>query len=192
MNKVSLLDVGFAPILAQSAEVLEAIRQLRNAQSVRQFMYSDHEISREEHARWLAGLAGDVNQRVMTVALRGEVVGLVSLSAISARHKSASWAFYLSERMQGMGIGGVVEFMLLDLAFGELGLDKLNCEVLASNMKVVEMHQKFGFQLEGRKRANVLKDGARMDVLLLGMLSREWLAQRPRFERLFANPRPTP
>lgn len=191
MNKVSLLEVAFAPMLAQSAEALEEIRQLRNAYAVRQFMYSDHEISPEEHAGWLAGLVGDVRQRVMTVALRGDVVGLVSLSAISARHKSASWAFYLSQRMQGMGIGGVVEFKLLDLAFGELGLEKLNCEVLASNMKVVEMHQKFGFQIEGRKRADVLKEGARMDVLLLGMLSHEWLAQRPRFARLFASPRPT-
>lgn len=191
MNKVSLLEVAFAPMLAQSAEALEEIRQLRNAYAVRQFMYSDHEISPEEHAGWLAGLVGDVKQRVMTVALRGDVVGLVSLSAISARHKSASWAFYLSQRMQGMGIGGVVEFKLLDLAFGELGLEKLNCEVLASNMKVVEMHQKFGFQIEGRKRADVLKEGARMDVLLLGMLSHEWLAQRPRFARLFASPRPT-
>jgi UDP-4-amino-4,6-dideoxy-N-acetyl-beta-L-altrosamine N-acetyltransferase len=191
MNKLDAASVEFVPILAQPDHVIEAIRQLRNSQAVREYMYSDHEISREEHAAWLARLAGDDSQRVMTVGCQGQVVGLVSLSAISARDKTASWAFYLSAQVQGMGIGGVVEFKLLELAFNELGLEKLNCEVLASNMKVVTMHQKFGFQIEGKKRANVLKDCTRMDVVLLGMLAAEWAGQRPRFLRLFAGPKTT-
>lgn len=191
MNKVDAASVQLASLSGQPQDVLERIRQLRNAPAVRQYMYSDHEISVEEHGAWLARLAGNPAQRAMIVTWQGEVVGLVALSEISLHHKSASWAFYLSEQVQGMGIGGVVEFKLLELAFIELGLEKLNCEVLASNMKVVAMHQKFGFQIEGTKRANVLKDGTRMDVVLLGMLAAEWTAQRPRFMRLFGGFRTT-
>lgn len=185
MNRLDAASVEFVPILAQPAAVREAIRQLRNSPGVRQYMYSDHEISVEEHARWLAGLDGNDNARVLTVVWQGDVVGLVSLNPISARDRTASWAFYLSEQVQGMGIGAVVEFKLLELAFTELGLAKLNCEVLASNMKVVAMHQKFGFKIEGNRRQNVLKDNTRMDVLLLGVLASEWAQQRPRFVRLF-------
>jgi len=45
---------------------------------------------------------------------------------------------------------------------------------------VVKMHQKFGFAIEGVRRKNILKEGARVDVVLLGITRDEWLAQRPK------------
>lgn len=186
MNKADINSVTFAALLEQDGAAVERVRQLRNEPGVRQYMYSDHEISPQEHLAWLAGLRGNASQRVWAVLHQGRVEGLVSLSAIRSAQKSAEWAFYLSPAMQGKGVGGVVEFKLLDLAFGEMGLEKLNCEVLASNPKVIEMHQKFGFRLEGVRRANVIKDGQRTDVVLLGILPAEWQEQRPRFARLYA------
>lgn len=186
MNKAGISSVTFASLLEQGPETLERVRQLRNEPAVRQHMYSDHVISPQEHQAWLAGLRGNAGQRAWAVLHHGAVEGLVSLGAIRAAQKSAEWAFYLSSEMQGKGVGGVVEFKLLDLAFGEMGLEKLNCEVLASNPKVVEMHQKFGFQLEGVRRANVIKNGQRVDVVLLGILPAEWQERRPHFARLYA------
>ena len=81
--------------------------------------------------------------------------------------------------MQGKGLGSVVEFWMLDYAFDVAGLEKLNCEVLAMNSAVVKMHQKFGFEVEGVRRQNVVKDGVRVDVVLLGINREEWLSKRP-------------
>lgn len=186
MNRASIGDVVFAPLLEQPPETLERIRELRNAEGVRKYMYSDHLISKEEHARWIASLTGNESICAMVIIVNGKVEGLVSVSAIKRVHKSADWAFYLSEDMQGKGVGGVVEFKLLDYVFNDLGLEKLNCEVLETNPKVIEMHQKFGFKLEGIRRANVVKDGKRIDVAYLGILRDEWLAARSRFARLFS------
>jgi UDP-4-amino-4,6-dideoxy-N-acetyl-beta-L-altrosamine N-acetyltransferase len=186
MNKISADSVAFVSLAEQGAEVIEYIRTLRNSDAVRQYMYTDHEISREEHASWIASLRTRAATRAWTVVFQGAVVGLVSLQQLDTLHRRASWAFYLNEEMQGKGVGGVVEFKLLDLAFGEFGLQKLNCEVLATNQKVVEMHQKFGFHLEGMLRSQVLKHGARVDVALLGLLPEEWTAARPRFARLYS------
>ncbi|WBS02786.1 UDP-4-amino-4,6-dideoxy-N-acetyl-beta-L-altrosamine N-acetyltransferase [Pseudoduganella sp. SL102] len=185
MSKASVQSVRFAPLLEQDAAGLERIRELRNAPSVREHMYSDHEITADEHARWLDSLRGNEAQLAWVVLYHGSIEGLVSLSAIRPRHRSAEWAFYLSPEMQGKGVGGVVEFLLLDLAFGACALEKLNCEVLATNPKVIAMHQKFGFTLEGTRRANVIKAGQRIDVALLGILAGEWQIQRPRFARLY-------
>ncbi|QNM98494.1 UDP-4-amino-4,6-dideoxy-N-acetyl-beta-L-altrosamine N-acetyltransferase [Chitinimonas koreensis] len=185
MGKANVDEVRFEPLTEQPAEVIERIRQLRNAEGVRRYMYNDHLISAEEHAGWIAGLQGNARERVMVVRYHGEVVGLVALRAIRWPDKAADWAFYLSEEMQGKGVGGVVEFKLLDLALIELGLEKLNCEVLETNPKVIEMHQKFGFVAEGVRRANVVKDGGRLDVHLLGITAGEWQAARPRFAKLF-------
>ncbi|MFD2644193.1 UDP-4-amino-4,6-dideoxy-N-acetyl-beta-L-altrosamine N-acetyltransferase [Pseudomonas japonica] len=169
----------FLDILDADQATRDQVRALRNHADVRRFMYSDHEISPDEHARWLASLVGNARQRVFVVMLDGAVAGLVSLNAINATHRSADWAFYLDPVLQGKGLGSLVEFWLLDHAFNEAGLEKLNCEVLASNEAVVKMHRKFGFALEGVRRQNILKDGARLDVVLLGITREEWQAQRP-------------
>lgn len=50
------------------------------------------------------------------------------------------------------------------------------------------MHQKFGFELEGVRRKNILKDGNRIDVILLGITKEEWKSKRPALELLIAHP----
>ncbi|MGC1333082.1 MULTISPECIES: UDP-4-amino-4,6-dideoxy-N-acetyl-beta-L-altrosamine N-acetyltransferase [unclassified Pseudomonas] len=182
--------MAFEPILATSAETRERVRQLRNQPQVRRFMYTDHEISPQEHQAWLASLEGNARQAVYVVMVDGIACGLVSLNAINLQHGSADWAFYLDSELQGKGLGSQVECWLLDHAFNDVGLAKLNCEVLASNPAVVRLHQKFGFTLEGVRRQNVLKDGQRLGVMLLGITAEEWHAHRPQIiERLARLPR---
>jgi UDP-4-amino-4,6-dideoxy-N-acetyl-beta-L-altrosamine N-acetyltransferase len=48
------------------------------------------------------------------------------------------------------------------------------------------MHQKFGFELEGVRRKNIIKDGSRIDVVLLGITKEEWKSKRPALEPLIA------
>jgi RimJ/RimL family protein N-acetyltransferase len=77
---------------------------------------------------------------------------------------------------------------MIERAFGDLGLRKLWCEVLASNAAVLRLHQRFGFQQEAVFRAHVFKGGVPQDVIGLGLLAAEWDAARPamaaRLERM--------
>lgn len=176
----SVPPMHFINILDTSPGVQARVRDLRNHIDVRRFMYSSHEISAEEHRNWLVSLVDNARQRVFVAFLDDRVAGIVSLNGISATHHTADWAFYLDPALQGQGLGSLVEFWLLDHAFGAAGLEKLNCEVLESNGAVVKMHQKFGFVIEGVRRRNVEKDGMRVDVVLLGITGDEWTEQRPK------------
>ena len=147
-------------------------------------MYTDHVISLDEHLRWLEGLREDESRKVFVVFSSEKLVGLVSLSRISAQHGTADWAYYLDPEEQGGGLGVQVEHALLEYAFNEVGLAKLNCEVLAINPKVVKLHQKFGFREEGVRRSNIVKDNERIGVHLLGITAGEWSAEKPKFERI--------
>lgn len=169
-----------------SDEVRNRILQLRNQLNVRKFMYTDHEISAAEHQKWISSLAGNTKHQVFAVINESITAGLVSLNNINEVHKSAEWAFYLDETLQGTGIGSRVEFKLLDYAFSEAGLEKLNCEVLETNPAVIKMHQKFGFEVEGVRRKNILKDGIRIDVYMLGITKNEWITRRPTLVPLIA------
>jgi UDP-4-amino-4,6-dideoxy-N-acetyl-beta-L-altrosamine N-acetyltransferase len=138
-------------------------------------MYNDHLISEAEHAAWLERLRGSDRNRVYVIFRQGAPLGVVSLANIETRHGRADWAFYLIREARGGGIGPRVELWLLRHVFDEMGLEKLNSEVLETNAGVIRLHEKFGFMREGVRRLNIVKDGERVDVCLLGMSRSEWL-----------------
>lgn len=170
----------FQPLISATPEVKAQVRTLRNQACVRKFMYTSHEITPSEHDAWLASLSGNKTQKVFVIMNEGLPAGVVSLSKINTTQKTADWAFYLDSSYQGKGLGSKVEFWMLDQVFCGGDIDKLNCEVLETNPAVVKMHQKFGFSIEGVRRKNILKDGARIDVILLGITKEEWNSQRPK------------
>ncbi len=67
-----------------------------------------------------------------------------------------------------------MEFLALEYVFGHLKLHKLYCEVLAFNMPVIKLHQKFGFEIEGVFRQQHLGDSGYVDIYRLGIIANEW------------------
>lgn len=151
----------------------------RNGEAVRAFMYTDHLISAEEHARWFAGIAGDDRRRYWIIEADGKPVGLANLYDIDRRHGRCAWAYYLADpSVRGAGVGSYVEFWMIEQVFGPQGLTKLWCEVLETNEAVWRLHEKHGFVREARFRRHVVKDGQAIDVLGLGLLHEEWATRR--------------
>jgi UDP-4-amino-4,6-dideoxy-N-acetyl-beta-L-altrosamine N-acetyltransferase len=152
----------------------------RNAPEVAAFMYTDHQISPEEHTRWFAGLNGDPRRDYRIIEVDGVPSGPANFYDIDRAQGRAAWAYYLADpSVRGKGVGGYVEFRMIERAFGDLGLRKLWCEVLITNEPVWKLHQKFGFRQEALLRAHVVKDGRPIDVMGLGLLAEDWLVVRP-------------
>ncbi len=152
----------------------------RNSPEVAAFMYTAHQISLEEHARWFAGIAGDARRDYRIIEVDDIPAGPANFYDIDRVQGRAAWAYYLADpSVRGKGVGGYVEFLMIERAFGEFGLRKLWCEVLASNEPVWKLHQKFGFRQEALLRAHVAKGGTPIDVMGLGLLAEDWAAVRP-------------
>jgi UDP-4-amino-4,6-dideoxy-N-acetyl-beta-L-altrosamine N-acetyltransferase len=160
----------------------------RNSPDVRPYMYTDHVISPEEHARWFAGIEGDVTRAYWIIMLNGAPVGLANLYDIDRRNQRCAWAYYLADpATRGLGLGSYVEYWVLQYVLEGMKLAKLWCEVLASNEPVWRLHETFGFTIEARFRGHIVKGGEREDVLGLGILAADWAARRPAMaERLRA------
>lgn len=151
----------------------------RNSPAVAPYMYSDHAITPEEHARWFAGFADDRRRAYWIIEMEGEPVGLANLYDIDPANCRCAWACYLAEpQVRGRGVGSWVEYAIIERVFGELGLEKLWCEVLASNEAVWKLHQGFGFEIEARFRRHVWKGGEPQEVIGLGLLKQDWLRVR--------------
>lgn len=161
-----------------SSEQQRKIRDIRNQPGIRASMYTDHIISEAEHAGWLSKMASDPRQIIFVVLDEMNApIGVVSLNAIDWLHRKSDWAFYLDENERG-GLGAALEYTLVEYAFMNLNLAKLNCEVIETNEAVVRMHKKFLFEEEGFRRSNIEKDGRRIGVFFLGLTCEDWLSNR--------------
>lgn len=142
-------------------------------------MYTNREISWDEHLRWIAGLREDKANTAYIVHYEDEIVGSLSVNHMNFTHKTADWGMYLSPGVQGRGLASVLEFTLVDLVFNKLNFKKLNCAVLHFNKPVIRMHEKFGFIKEGEIRSEIENSNGRFNIVYLGMTKDEWDVIRP-------------
>jgi UDP-4-amino-4,6-dideoxy-N-acetyl-beta-L-altrosamine N-acetyltransferase len=149
----------------------------RNLPDVARWMYTDHEITPPEHVRWLAGALNDDRRRFWIIEVEGLPVGLASLYQIDREHGTAYCASYLANpSVRGRGIGSAAEQLIVGHAFGELGLRRLACEILATNEPGIRVHERQGFRIEGRLRQHIRKGSQLVDVVLMGLLREDAVA----------------
>ena len=147
----------------------------RNAPDVAAWMFTDHAISPQEHARWFASLEADARRADWIIEVDGAPAGLASLTDIDHGARTCATASYLADPgLRGRGIGSEVERRLLEQAFGEFGLTKVWCEVLASNIAGMRMHEKLGYREAAGERRRVLKGAEPVEAVRLELWTNDW------------------
>ncbi|MGC9457315.1 MAG: UDP-4-amino-4,6-dideoxy-N-acetyl-beta-L-altrosamine N-acetyltransferase [Halothiobacillaceae bacterium] len=167
-------------------EQRDLILPWRNAPEVRRAMYTHHAITPEEHRAWFGHMQADPTRRWYLYLDAGdEPAGVVYFTDIEPEGGTAFWGFYARPEAPP-GIGMRMEYAALEHAFNELGLHKLNCEVLATNTAVVNLHKKCGFTREGVFREQHFDGEQHVDIIRLGLLAREWPEHRERLRERIA------
>ncbi|MCX6219206.1 UDP-4-amino-4,6-dideoxy-N-acetyl-beta-L-altrosamine N-acetyltransferase [Spirosoma sp.] len=170
------MDITLTPLTETD---IELVRTWRNSPEVAQYMYTSEPITAEQQKAWFDRIQQDSSSRYWLIEYNDKKIGLASLTGISQTLSSCYWAFYLGDTsIRGGGLGAKIEFNVLEYVFNELKLNKLRCEVITFNDKVISMHEKFGFRREAYYRQHVKKDGAWQDVVGLALLKPEWEAYR--------------
>jgi RimJ/RimL family protein N-acetyltransferase len=143
-------------------------------------MYNDHVIGVNEHFRWISRLKTDESQIVFGILdeVGHPPLGVVSLNALDVANKRSDWAFYLEagERISGLAVA--IERQFIDFAFETVGLEKLSAAVLEGNLHVVGLHKKFGFEEEGFRSSEIIRNGKRIGLHLLGLQKDRWMRSR--------------
>jgi len=160
---------------------LELMREWRNAPQVRANMYTRHVISPEEHRQWWDRIRVSDRHCYRIFVRDGVPLGIVGFYDIDRESQHAVWAFYAAPDAP-RGTGSAMEFAALDMAFGELGLRKLSCEVLEFNAAVIKLHHKFGFKTEGIFVQHHKTDTGHVDVHRLAIFADDWAQHRSDME----------
>ena len=103
------------------------------------------------------------------------LVGFVGLGGIDWNNGNGWVGIGIGAREDwGKGYGTDAMRIMLRFAFSELNLHRVSLSVFADNPRAIRSYEKAGFQVEGRARQVVNRDGRRGDEVFMGVLREEW------------------
>ncbi len=119
------------------------------------------------------------SSRAYTFAVRplesDDLIGMTEIDDILWTHGAAGLGLGIGEAAwRGRGAGTEAARLTLDFAFRELNLHRITATVFGYNTASLRMCEKLGFTREGVFREFLQRDGRRYDMILLGLLRREW------------------
>jgi RimJ/RimL family protein N-acetyltransferase len=168
------------------------LRPFRHADAADLFaMYADPQVFRhipigdwkhidESHQR----IARDINTMAAGEYIRlaverredSRVVGEVLVFKIDRDNRRAEIGYALARAAWGNGYVSEALPALIDYAFGEIGLNRLEAVIDPRNAASAKVLRRFGFRHEGTLREQYVVRGETTDSSVWGLLRREWKA----------------
>jgi ribosomal-protein-serine acetyltransferase len=105
---------------------------------------------------------------------KGELAGCVYYSYIDWRHRSTEVGYWLGAAFQGHGLAIKACRAMVDYAFKQLGLNRVEIRCMSENLRSRRIPEKLGFKEEGRVRQVRWRIDHFDDHIVYGMLAIEW------------------
>jgi RimJ/RimL family protein N-acetyltransferase len=158
--------------------------------------YADPEIARlaryqegpmrvEEIDRFFQVRAIGPDALAMAIHVRGSnrLIGTCAFSQLDGDNGSAMYHITIGESdAWGHGYGTEATQLMVDHAFGALGLHRISLSVFEFNERAIRSYAACGFVAEGRAREAIRRDGRWWDEVSMSILEADWrrhLTARP-------------
>jgi UDP-4-amino-4,6-dideoxy-N-acetyl-beta-L-altrosamine N-acetyltransferase len=171
MSMIDLRELG--------PEDCERLFHWRREREVDRWMYQSPPPDMQTHVAWFQGFMDDPDRRGWIIEQGGSPCGFLMLRGVTSSQQRAEWGWYIGEaEARGRGAGRAAQALGLDVAFRDLGLQRVWAEVLADNDAALKAQAAAGFRREGYLRRHAFKGGQFKDVVILGILGEEWAERR--------------
>ena len=151
--------------------------------TLRQTWANDHQVQKmlggwhfptglQDQERWLLSLSCTSNDQRFAIEIPSVgVIGTANLVSIDWKNRNAfSGLMFGESNFRGKGYGFDTLMTLMRYAFDELGLERLDTDIIESNTASLNLHiEKCGWNIEGRKSKWYFRHGKRWDKILLGI-----------------------
>jgi ribosomal-protein-serine acetyltransferase len=108
------------------------------------------------------------------ILYRGELVGSIALQQMDWHNSSTSIGYYLGRNAEGHGVMTRSVQALLNYAFFQLGLNRVEIRCGEKNKKSYAIPERLGFVMEGKIRDGEQLYGRFHDIIIYSMLRKDW------------------
>jgi len=121
---------------------------------------------------WIDAMLRQQPETHFAIASAGELIGGIGLELQEDVHRlAAEIGYWLGEPFWGRGIATRAVHALTGWAFGQFPLVRICARVFSSNPASARVLEKCGYELEGRFRQAVIKDGQLLDEFVYARLN---------------------
>ncbi len=134
----------------------------------------------ERFAQWsqLQRRCGRYACFAILLAESADPVGLIQLRALDPSFRIAEWGFAIGRQYWGRGLFPDAGRLLLDFAFGTVGVRRLEARTTVANERAVRALRRLGAVFEGTLRQPFLLGGQDHDDALYSLLADDWHGPR--------------
>ncbi|MFK7959714.1 MAG: GNAT family N-acetyltransferase [Phycisphaerales bacterium] len=122
--------------------------------------------------------SGDLLQWALTEAGDDALIGTITLASIDRSNQRAELGYALTRSHWGRGLMGEALGVLIDHAFGDGGLCRLEADVDPRNAASISSLERLGFVREGYLRERWRIAGEVQDSVIYGLLKDDWAEVR--------------
>jgi RimJ/RimL family protein N-acetyltransferase len=161
-------------------EDLEILRKWSNDPTITSMLGGwHHPISRLEHENWFKANVNDFLNRRFAIDVDGIIRGTANLVQINWKDRNAvHGAMIGDEAFRGKGIGPEVIDLIMGYSFLELGLNRLDSDVISTNVRSLHVYtKKCGWEIVGRQKEWYFRDNKWHDRVLIGITRNEFLSR---------------
>jgi len=170
---------------ALELEDLEDIQRIRSEyENNKLYAGFPFPVSRINEKYWLKSLYSTFSRNRIDYAIvlrrSQRMVGMIGIRDIDALHRRGQYSIIIEKAARGKGYGRESSSLLLDHAFGDLNLNRIQLLVLKDNSDAIVLYSKLGFRKEGELRDYFFQDSRYKKMVIMGLLSRDWLKMKGR------------
>jgi len=110
------------------------------------------------------------------IAPGGPIIGMVGFHSVSWGNRNTSIGYWIAEHAQGHGIMTTAVGALVDHAFGEWELHRIEIHCAPANHRSRAIPERLGFREEATLRETELVGGRYLDSVVYGLLAGEWVS----------------
>lgn len=165
-------------------DTIMKIREWRNQPFIKNMMYSQHDITEEEHTNYISALKKDENRGLFVFYLDDTPFAVYQYIIHPEGNYITDGNYLTEEEYQYMGYGTIQIYFMNIIKFEYLHCNKSYGEALDINQRVITLNKKFKTPLEGVLRQHQLLNGEYHDVYCYGLLRTEWEEKKKDLEKL--------
>lgn len=150
---------------------LEQLRVWRNTPRIREYMFNQNDISKDQQKNWFEQLQIDNTQKQFVCWLDNKAVGVLNFTSIN--ENDCEWGCYIGDEHILPGFGLVLTACALIYAFNTLEVNQLNAQVFSANKAPQKINKLFKYK-------NIMNNNERNDtnVLYYRYEKNDWVSNK--------------